>query len=114
MKMMTGKKIKELRQKRGFTPRRLAELMSITVEELKKYEAGQLPITDELLRDFADALRSRPDVLIDYNTEPKIMFNTVEDGNKTTIYLISNGMKCGDVIISEQGSVVVKFYKDKE
>lgn len=113
MKMMTGKKIKELRQMRGFTPRRLAELMNITVDELKLYEAGQLPVTDELLRDFADALRSRPDVLMDYNSKPKIMFNTVEDGDRVSIYLITNGMKCSDVVISEQGSVVVKFNKDE-
>jgi transcriptional regulator with XRE-family HTH domain len=114
MRMMTGKKIKELRQQKGFTPRRLAELMNITTEDLKQIEAGKIPVTDELLRDFADALRSRPDVIMDYNTKPQILFNTVETEQGKKVYLITNGMKCSDVVISEQGSVVVTFHKDNK
>ncbi len=53
-------------------------------------------------------------MIMDYNTKPKILFNTVETEQGTKVYLITNGMKCSDVVISEQGSVVVTFHKDNK
>ena len=113
MKVLTGKKIKELRQKCGYTPTQLAHLMEITPEELKMYESGKLPVTDELLAGFADALRTRPDNLIGFNPRTKLIINTVEEEHKTTVYLITNGLICTGANLSEQGSVTLTF-RNKE
>ena len=106
MKMMTGKKITELRKKCGYTPRRLAELMEISVEELKMYESGKLPVSDELLKSFSDALRSCPDELTGYrkpSTGVRTRLTDTEYGRMLTIML--DGLEITSIDFTTDGSI---------
>jgi transcriptional regulator with XRE-family HTH domain len=106
-------KIRELRKKINMSPQKLAELLDISAEELKGYESGKSNPSPDMIVDIADALRTRPDVLLGYSSKPKIIYEVIEEEHKATVYLITDRMKCTGATIKESGSVTLMFSKEE-
>ena len=62
--MSFGKRLLELRRKRGLTQQQLCELVSVHVTQLRNYEAGRSQPTLEVIRKLALALDVTADELV--------------------------------------------------
>ena len=67
IKILLGKRIKELRKRRNLTQERLAEKMDIDQRNLSKIECGNNFITAETLAKIVTALNINPDELFNFN-----------------------------------------------
>ena len=66
IRLKLGKKIKELRKKRGYTQDKLSELANIDYKYLQRIEGKNPPnIKLETLERFAKALKTTPSKLLD-------------------------------------------------
>ena len=64
---LMGKRIRDLRQRRGLTQRELAELSGLSESALRSYDLGDRFPKDVHLRSIARALRVRPEVFEDHD-----------------------------------------------
>ena len=64
---LMGKRIRDLRQRRGLTQRELAELSGLSESALRSYELGDRFPKDVHLRSIARALKVRPEVFEDHD-----------------------------------------------
>lgn len=60
IKSLLGKRIKEIRKKRGLTQEKLAELAGIETPSLSNIENGKNYTNNETLEKLSDALKIRP------------------------------------------------------
>ena len=51
-----GQRIREFRQKAGYTQERLAEILDISFQQVQKYESGASKLNTDRLQKIADAL----------------------------------------------------------
>lgn len=51
-----GCRIREFRQKKGFSQERLAELLNLSPQQMQKYEAGASKLNTDKLQQLAEAL----------------------------------------------------------
>ena len=77
IKNLLGKRIKEIRKKRGLTQERLAERAGIEAPSLSNIENGKIYPNNETLEKLSDALNVRPYELymFDYYLPPEELIN---------------------------------------
>lgn len=74
--MDVGKKIRELREKRGLEQLELADKINISQSKMNKIETGyQKRLEPEILKDIAKILGVTTDYLLDFTDEPTILIN---------------------------------------
>ncbi len=66
IKKLLGRRIKELRTKKGLTQEKLAELVGIGERNLSKIECGNNFVTSETLTNILNALEVEPDELFHF------------------------------------------------
>jgi len=66
IKKLFGKKIKEIRQKKGFTQEQLAELIGVGERNLSKIECGNNFVTSETLANLVNTLEVDADELFNF------------------------------------------------
>lgn len=66
IKKLLGKRIKEIRVKRGFTQEKFAELVGVGERNLSKIECGDNFVTAETLSNILSALCVKPKELFDF------------------------------------------------
>lgn len=99
----------------GLTPRQLAEMTDLEIEELKAYESGRLPIMVEVLTKICDALRTTPDRLTGYVNSCGIRtrLDDMPGGEKLlTVYL--DGWRCSTVDYTRSGNIQLTFQEVEE
>lgn len=112
---MTGKRIREARIRLGIMPKRLAEMLDITVDELRAYEKELIPVDAETLISFCDALRTTPDRLTGYAKGSGIRTRLDElpaGGRCLTVYL--EGWQCITVDYTGAGDMRLTFEEVEE
>ena len=67
IKILLGKRIKELRIKKGFTQEYLAELINVGQRNLSKIECGNNFVTSETLNNIVKAFNIEPEELFNFN-----------------------------------------------
>ena len=67
IKKLLGKRIKEIRNKRGFTQEYLAEQIGVGQRNLSKIECGNSFVTSETLANIVKALNIEAKELFDFN-----------------------------------------------
>ena len=67
IKILLGKKIKEIRIKKGLTHEELAEKINIAEKNLSKIECGKSFITADTLQNILEALNIKAKVLFDFD-----------------------------------------------
>ena len=66
IKKLLGRRIKELRTKKGLTQEKLAELVGVGERNLSKIECGNNFVTSETLTNILNALEVEPDELFHF------------------------------------------------
>ena len=81
IKSLLGKRIKEIRKKRGLTQEKLAELAGIETPSLSNIENGKNYPNNETLEKLSDALKIRPYELymFDYYLPPEKLIKEMLD-----------------------------------
>ncbi|MBP0725569.1 helix-turn-helix transcriptional regulator [Bacillus sp. RG28] len=69
---IVGKKVKELREKRGLSQLDLAETLEINNSVLSRIESGKRPVEDVLVIKFADFFNVTSDYLLGRSTHPEL------------------------------------------
>ena len=59
-----GKRVKQLRKKRGMSQEQLAELIDVSVPHMSNIENGKTKFSLQVLVDLANALNTTPDALL--------------------------------------------------
>lgn len=98
IKRLLGKRIKEIRTKKGMTQEELAEITGMGERNLSKIECGVNFVSAETLSKLSDALSIDPKVLFD--------FNHLKDENELEKELIE-AIKTKDIDIR----LLYKFYQ---
>ena len=109
-----GEAIRTERQRCGYTPKKLATLMGLTVETIKDIEAGQFNLNVDALTDFAEALRTTPDRLTAYcdaSIGIRTRLEDLDDKKLLTCYL--NGWVLETVDYRKSGNIQLTF-REKE
>ena len=105
-----GEAIRAERQRCGYTPRRLADMLETDVEMVKKLEAGQAVIGVNMLTRLCSALRTTPDRVTAFHDEPigiKTRLDKIGEEQLLTVYL--NGWKLDEVKYCKSGNVQLTF-----
>jgi len=105
-----GEAIRAERQRCGYTPRRLADMLDADVELVKKLEAGQAAIGINMLTRLCSALRTTPDRMTAFYDEPigiRTRLDKIDDEQVLTVYL--NGWKMNEVKYCKSGNVQLTF-----
>ncbi len=67
IKVLLGKKVKEIRTKRGLTQEELAEKIGISQKNLSKIECGKSFVTSETLNNILNSLNIKAKELFDFD-----------------------------------------------
>lgn len=68
---MNGKKLRAVREKRGFTQEELGALVGTTLHQIWRYENDKTSPNSEILTQIARILKVSVDYLLDLSDEPK-------------------------------------------
>lgn len=84
IKKLLGKRIKELRNKKGLTQEKLAEMIGVGERNLSKIECGNNFVTAETLSKIIDALEIESKELFDFNhhNDKQLLKEELLDGIK--------------------------------
>ena len=112
-----GDNLKKYRRKRGYTPRRLAEMVDIGVDILKDIEAGKRIPNPELVQELATALREpahRLYSLPELRTPAQTIAKIVEDEEGEEVTVLFGGKRELDIVCMHEDGITSRLKRVPE
>ena len=107
-----GDAVRSERQRCGYTPKQLAEMVDMDVRTIKEIEQGHAAISIGVMQKLCTALRTTPDVLTAFHDAPigiRTRLDRIDKEQVLTVYL--NGWRLHDVTYCKSGNVQLSFWE---